>query len=410
MALFLASVFLALGVSALCSLMEATLLSLTPAQLAAISTRHPRLGGIWRAFKSDIQRPIAVILILNTAAHTIGASIAGSEFDDLFGDRWIWVFSLVFTFLMLQFTEILPKTLGVRFNVFFAGLFANPLSAAITVLSPVLRFIRFMNRPFEGRAAARTEHATVEEIAALVGLARLSNELGAYQERIITRAMRLSRVRVRQVMIPLDQVSFLSTSQTIMDAIVAAHMDAHTRFPVCEGEDRGRVVGYVNFKEMVYFMRTNPNEPNFGGIIRPIAFVDREDTAAELLARFVDQHIHLAMVRGADGTALGMVTLEDIVEELVGEIEDEFDRLPRMCHALSGGVWILGGGLPVAEAARHLGVSLEDIHGVLSDWLLRRLDRAPRPGDTHTAQGLEFTVRRVRRGRVFELSVVRARP
>ena len=169
MALFVFSVCLALLVSALCSLVEATLLSLTPSQVAQLSQGHPKLGAIWQDFKSRIDRPIAAILLINTAAHTIGASIAGSQFDQLFGDEWILVFSLVFTYLMLQFTEILPKTLGVKHNRFLALLIARPLAAAVTVLAPVLYLVQWV--PFKGRRRNETTPAA-EEIAALAGLAR----------------------------------------------------------------------------------------------------------------------------------------------------------------------------------------------------------------------------------------------
>ncbi len=101
--LFLLSVSAALLISGLCSLMEAVLLSLRPSQIAEISAQSPQTGAVWQSFKAEIERPIAAILVLNTAAHTIGASVAGAEFDALFGHEWIWVFSLVFTFLMLQF-------------------------------------------------------------------------------------------------------------------------------------------------------------------------------------------------------------------------------------------------------------------------------------------------------------------
>jgi Mg2+/Co2+ transporter CorB len=96
--------------------MEATLLSLTPAQVADISGKRPKIGSIWTEFKADVEKPIAVILLLNTAAHTVGASIAGAQFGKVFGEEYLWVFAAVFTFVMLQFTEILAKTMGVRYN------------------------------------------------------------------------------------------------------------------------------------------------------------------------------------------------------------------------------------------------------------------------------------------------------
>ena len=405
MTIFLLSVLMALSISAFCSLLEATLLSLTPSQIADISSQNPKLGAIWQQFKTRIEHPIASILVLNTAAHTIGASIAGSRFDELYGDDWVFAFSLVLTYLMLQFTEILPKTLGVHYNVTIARYIARPLALMVAVMRPLLYFIHWVNRPFEGRRVSKEAPATVEEITALAGLARLSDQISTHQERIIRGAARLSRMTARDLMIPVEQVVFLSTDQSLSDALLAAHTEAHTRFPVCEGEDRNRVVGYVNFKELVYFMRTNPKEPNLKGIIRPVHFVPATAPAADLLRVFVDQHVHIAIVAGEGGGTLGLVTFEDLAEELVGELEDEFDRLPRMMQPLSGGVWMVGGGVSVSEFNRRTGLSLPEPEGTLSMWLTRRLGRLPRRGDTVTEAGSMLTVRRTRRGKVFEASV-----
>ena len=204
---------------------------------------------------------------------------------------------------------------------------------------------------------------------------------------------------------PVEQVAFLSTSQTLVEAVIAAHMDIHTRFPVCEKDDKNNVVGYVNFKEMIYFMRTNPQDPSFRGIIRPVHFAGPDESAADLLRVFVEQHIHIAIVRDKNGATLGFVTLEDLVEELVGEIEDEFDKLPRMFHALSGGTWMVGGGVSMAEVAKGLNNPKLESAEKVSVWLTNALNRPPKPGDIYRQAGVEFAVRRVRRGQVFEVSV-----
>lgn len=399
------AVTIALLVSAVCSLLEATLLSLTPSQVADLSHRRPRLGAIWRRFKENIEKPIAVILLINTTAHTMGASIAGAEFDALYGDEWIAAFSLAFTFLMLQFTEILPKTLGVRYNREIAPFVGAPLAAMVRVLSPILQVVYWVNRPFEGRKREQEIAKPLEEISTLASFARLSNQLGRHEERIIQGASRLSGVAIRDVMIPAEQVAVLSVEQSLQDAFLAAHLEAHTRFPVCEAGDPDRVLGYVNFKELVYSLHTNPLDASLRGIIRPVHFATPEASASDLLKSFVDEHVHIAIVREGDRT-VGLVTLEDLVEELVGELEDEFDRLPRMVHALAGGVWMVGGGAPAAEVLGRLGLPAEGAQGTLSSWLLARVGTQPTPGAAHRADGYEFTVRRVRRGRIFEVSIL----
>ena len=407
MTLFVVSVLVAMTVSFICSLLEAALLSLSPSQLADISERRPAVGRVWQGFKTNIERPIAAILILNTAAHTIGAAVAGSQFNTIADPKWLWVFSLAFTWMMLQFTEILPKTIGVRFNREIAVTTTRPMTLMVRIMTPLQRLVHWLNRPFAMKRQGSAAPATVEEISALAGLARLTEQISARQERIIKRASRLSVLRARHVMIPVQQVSFLSTAQTLPEALIAAHIDAHTRFPVCENDDRDHVVGYVNFKEMIYFMRTNPNDPSFRGVIRPVAVAAPDQSASTLLEMFVNEHIHMAIVKDDAGKTLGLVTLEDIVEELVGEIEDEFDRLPRMVHPLSGQMWMAGGGVPLAELRRQIGLDLPNSQETVSSWLLNRLGPAPKPGDVHHEAGAEFVVRRTRRANIFEVSISR---
>lgn len=408
MTLFIVSVALALGVSFLCSVMEATLLSLTPSQVAALSSRHPRRGAIWQQFKLRIDRPISVILILNTAAHTIGATVAGAQFKMVFGDNGVALFAVVFTWVMLQFTEILPKTLGVRFNTVIALVAARPMEFLVWMFAPVIAAIRWLNRPFEPKQTAAEQPVTLQEIGALAGLARMSNLLSPQQEQIIHGTSQLANKRAQDVMIPVSEVTFLFTSQTLSEAIVTAHLDPHTRFPIGEGADRDRVLGYVNFKELVARVRTNPTDPSLRGIIRPVHVAVPGDSVADLLKVFVERHEHMAIVRDAQGATLGLITLEDVIEELVGELEDEFDRLPRMIHQLSAGTWMVGGGVSVAELASTLGLTLPDATGSVSGWLMRQLGPKVALNATYRVAATEFMVRRLRRGKIFEVAITRA--
>lgn len=400
------AVCLALGVSFLCSFVEAGLLSLTPADVAELNKRDARLGAIWQEFKRDIGKPISVILLLNTTAHTIGAAVAGAKWADLFGDSHLWVFSLVFTFLMLQYTEILPKTLGVRFRVAFARVAATPLAWAVRLLHPVISLIRWINRPFEVKGGDDAQmHNTIREIDSLAGMARMNNLIGSKQERIISSATHLSGRVAGQVMIPMEHATVLSTADTIHEAFLIAHADLHTRYPVRDADDPSRLVGYVNFKELVYFMSTNPNNPSFLGIIRPLQYVSPETPAPELLKMFVDQHNHVVVVRDGGGRCLGIVTLEDVIEELVGEIEDEFDRLPQSVHALAGGVWMAGGGVLMKTLSDKVGGDLGVEGDTLGEWLAREVGPDFKPGDSIRRGRYEFAIRRIKRGRIFDASI-----
>jgi CBS domain containing-hemolysin-like protein len=406
MGLLIASVLIAACVSFLCSFSEAALLSLTPGQLAEIERHNRRIGAVIRGLKASIKRPIAVILLLNTSAATIGATVAGSQFSVAVGPRWLAVFSIGFTYFMFQFTEILPKTLGVQYSMAAIRIVAVPLSLLVRSLSPIISFFHLVNSPFERLGKRSPENETLQEIAALAGVARVDRLIGEKQERIIQASMSMSKVPASGVMVPVGQITFLSASQNLVDAMLAAHNDPHTRFPIIEGTDRDKVLGYVNFKEIVYRARTNPADPTLRGIIRPIYFIEPDRPCNQVLRAFVDEHVHMAVVRDpTSGKTVGLITLEDLVEELVGEIEDEFDRLPRMCQALSGGVWIVGGGLPVSDLISKTGLQTDFTPEPVSAWLIKRLGGLPRLGQVVELGDKDVTVRRLRRHKVFEVLV-----
>ncbi|MEI3004238.1 MAG: CNNM domain-containing protein [Victivallales bacterium] len=232
MTLFIASIVIALTVSFLCSIMEAALLSLTPSKLALISERSPVIGRICAHFKKDIEKPIAVILILNTAAHTFGASIAGAEFDELFGNRYIWIFSLAFTVMMVQYTEILPKTLGVRFNLPVMAYTARTLKFLVWLMSPLIALVHLINRPFDPHKNERKEEKiNIGEITALATMAREAEQITTTQEQIIRNTPMLGKRTIEELMLPLEKVCMIPESASRLEIMNLMRKDQHSRYP-----------------------------------------------------------------------------------------------------------------------------------------------------------------------------------
>ena len=139
-------------------------------------------------------------------------------------------------------------------------------------------------------------------------------------------------------------------------------------------------------------------------IIRPLRRVAHDQPATRLLNEFSRDYVHMAIVEDADKNVIGLVTLEDIVEELVGELEDEFDRLPERADQLRSGAWLLGGGLTLKEVADKLEIAMPDQDRTLSDWLIEKLDDNFKPGRQHRHGNHTFTVRRSRRSKIFEIA------
>lgn len=365
------SIGIALSVSFVCSLLEAMLLSLPESHVALLTSRHPRLGSIWRRFKDQIEKPIAVILVLNTTAHTIGAAISGAQFESLFGPKWLFMYSIVLTYVMLQFTEILPKTLGVRYNRQLAKATALPLDWLMYGMSPVLTFVHFINRPFEG--SDRERPSPMEDISALALAARASKEIDSKQEKMILAASRFNNLKARQIMTPRTDVAYLRVDQPMDQILDIIQHSPYTRLPLCDG-DIDHVIGVIHVKDLFVQMNLVPGRFDIESVIlatgralpdhtlpgsdihvigtgsinlrktqRQILFFPENTSAQKLLRLFQDSRIHIGVVVDEYGATQGIVTLEDVLEEIVGEIEDEFDR-PRGANIIAeeGGYRING--------------------------------------------------------------------
>ena len=405
---FVSSVTVAMVFSHCCSLMEAALLSISPSQVAELNRKSPRAGKCVMTLKQDIDKPLAVILIVNTAAHTIGAAEAGASLNALYpaNATVMSVFSLVFTLLMVQYTELLPKTLGVRFNMRVMQICGPLLQVLLYVFMPIIKVTQWINKPFERRKPEKP--TTAEEISALASLARSTQSISLRQERIIKMVPHLSEKTAREVMIDVENISFLTADQTLTDAMNSTANDFHTRYPVCEEDNKNEVLGYVNFKELVAIHRSHPGTVKVNDILRPVPFCEPDDTAAELLEHLTMQNCHISIVRDpVTNTTLGLVTLEDIIEELLGDLDDEFDPLPRTFYSPGENFWVVGGGVPLRLLARDTHLDLPLRAEPVAVWVSRILDRPVRVGDVICHGNAEFYVRKIRRGQAWEFNLKR---
>ena len=431
MTLFIIVVGTALMISAICSLLEATLLSLTPSQVADLSARRPRAAAIWHDFKRNIEKPIAVILILNTAAHTIGASVAGAEFERIWGEKGLFAFSLVLTYVMLQFTEILPKTLGVAYNRALAPLIARPLAWLVWALSPVLAFIHLVNRPFERKAKPQSSRA-MEEISALASIARTANAIDIQQARLIEAASRLPDLRARQIMTSRLDTVYLRIDQPLREVLKTVQKSPFTRLPLCDG-DIDHIIGMIHVRDLFNHLKLIPGKLRFSSekgedgeaiaipdglpgsalhvigsgdidfrkIMRRVLFVPENTPVPQLLKQFQESRVHMAVVVDEYGATVGVVTLEDVIEEMVGEIQDEFDIAPAVPFVTEGDLHRVSGTLGLHELHERIGLEVEDEDvDTLSGYIQKHLGRMPEVGDTLPIAQFEARVTTIDRRRV----------
>jgi len=325
MQVFIAAVSLALIVSFLCSIFESVLLSINHAQVEALAQQGKRSGELLKDFKHRIDIPIAAILITNTIAHTVGTAVAGATYVDAFNPETLWIFTVVFTIAVLLFTEIIPKTLGVTYAVQLATPVAYGIHALTVALRPLVivgssisRFIR------GGRDVPVT---SVEEIRLLAALGRTEGVIGGQTAGIIIGASELRMLTASDVMLPRKQVVFLSAMSDRQQLLETLKQSPYSRFPFSTTEQLDQVSGVVVAKELLLKLHENDDEIiDWSGLVYEPVVVPETAPLDSLLRTFKEARRHIAIVVDEYGDVQGIVTFEDVLEEIVGEIFDESDR------------------------------------------------------------------------------------
>jgi putative hemolysin len=408
---------------------EMGLASISRARLA-ILLHDRRKGAVDAVFMKDrMEASLAVVQVGITVVGAVAAATGGAGVQAEFSpylQQWglsptlagivaLVVLVVPLTFVTIVFGELVPKMIALHNNEWVV-LRLSPLMRILARMAhPVVWLIESAVRavvsllPHHSRAQTGARSQWLHELRAAVSLARTSKLLGEREEKIVLSAAQMSVRPVRDIVIPAQDMSMIYVGSTLMEALVQAHMDMHTRFPVCAApNDPQSVETYVNFKDIVAALRVNPKDPSLKGISRPIQKVQEDMALSSLLEMMIQQRTHIVLVVSQEGTVLGMVTLEDVIEELVGEIEDEFDRLPVHIHPC-GAAWIMGGGVPITTAASVVGLDWAGKFGgrapALAEWARQHAPAGLQGGEAIEKEGLRVVPRKFRRKRLSEALV-----
>lgn len=328
MTLLLLYIALALGVSFLCSILEAVLLSVTPSYIALLRRDRPRVGNLLAGYKSDIDAPLAAILSLNTIAHTVGATGAGAQAVRVFGETWVGVISAVLTFLILVLSEIVPKTLGATYWRFLAPSVAWTLRALMIPLAPLVWMSQQITRVL---SRSRTvSSVSREELSALAESGEREGVFEASESHIIQSLMRAMPLRVRDVMTPRVVVETLPESFAVGEVGEEHPALRFSRIPV-HAEELEHLTGYVRKDEILFARVRGENARTLRELRRELSAVPETLPVVDLFERLLEQRELIAQVIDEHGGLAGIVTMEDVVETLLGlEIVDELDSVEDM--------------------------------------------------------------------------------
>ena len=424
-----------IGINSVFAAYEIALASVSLAQLRRLADDHRSGAKVALYMKQNMEASLAVVQLGITLVGAIAAAVGGTgAAEDVApalmgrlgvseGTAEILAIALVvvpLTVVTIVVGELIPKVFALR-NAErvcialspFMRWFSFSVWPAVWLFETVVMGVMSWGERHLGTGdTGKSKTVELQELRTITAMARASRLIGHREERIILGAMELQSRSIRTIMLPAEHVTTLDANASLADNLITAHLDMHTRFPVvAQKGDPQTIIGYANFKDIIATMRMAPQEPTFRTIIRPILSFKDNERIAVCLEQMMREHTHIALVRDADGRVVGMVTLEDILEELVGEIEDEYDRLPA--HIIeSGSSWVAGGGVSIdrLKATTGIDISVDPPAAgarTLSDWVSGHLGREVRGGEIVERGAVRVVVRKVRRKKVQEAQVSR---
>lgn len=408
LAVFILAVAGALTFSFLCSIFESVLLSVSRGHVQALANSGSKAGAILERWKrTDIEVPIAAILILNTIAHTVGATVAGSSYEKVFDPGTIGIFSAVFTLAVLLLTEIIPKTLGVA----FANRLAAPVTQAVRVLvfllSPILKITTWISRRLTGEH--KKPVTSVEEIRLLAAIGSREGDVGPRFAAFIDGIASLRELTVHDVMVPRVSIEYLDGTKTLGENLTTVLESGHSRFPFTPTGDLDDVKGVILAKELLLTERhlADEDEVDYDPILQPLVVVPESKSLDEVLRTFQHERKHLAVVVDEYGGTQGVVTLEDVLEEIVGEIEDETDRVEALIVKGKDGTLLCRGHAETRKLFKVLGIEEKPEFVTVGGLVADLMGHVPRAGEVATWGGHEFTVTKASNRRADQVKVRR---
>jgi CBS domain containing-hemolysin-like protein len=318
---------LALGVSFLCSMLEASLLSLPRSHVELLVERGKPVGRLLQRMKDGLDRPLAAILTLNTIAHTIGAAGVGAQVLKIFGSAWVFAGSVIITLAILYLSEIIPKGLGATFAKPLAPFTGRTIQVLEWGTWPFVWLASLIGKVFGGM---ETSEVTRAEVGVYAAMGEAAGELQPQESRVIRNLLRLRDVPVADVMTP-RSVVFMLAGDLTCGAVVQEHGPLRfTRIPIY-GEDADHILGFVLRKQVLEAVGDGQEGRTLRELAQPLGSIRDTTPVSTALDQMIAGQDHLLLCQDEFGQTDGLVTMEDCVETLLGvEIVDETDGVEDM--------------------------------------------------------------------------------
>ncbi|MCH5182157.1 MAG: DUF21 domain-containing protein [Prevotellaceae bacterium] len=329
MGLILLYLTVALSFSFLCSVLEAVLLSTPMSFITLKESEGSRIASLLARYKQDIDRPISAILSLNTIAHTVGAAGVGSAVNQTYGDQWFALASVIMTLLILVVSEIIPKTIGASYWRTLALPSTRIIHVLMWTMSPFVLLSKFITRLIEPKEAQVS--VSREEVSAMVTMGTREGVFKKKERRMIQNLLHLESVTAREIMTPSSVVDMAAEEMTVVAFHDSQDMHNYSRIPVYREGEEDFVTGYVLRGEVLEQLSEDHDDMQLRDLARPILSFSENESVSAIWEQLLKKKEHISVIIDEYGCARGIVTMEDVIETMLGyEIVDEKDTVTDM--------------------------------------------------------------------------------
>lgn len=392
-------------ISFVCSILEAVLLCCSNSYIALLKKQKPYVGQLLGDLKSRIDRPLAAILTLNTAAHTFGAAGVGAKVIELYGDRWLAAVSILLTLTMLFFTEMIPKTLGALYWKKLAPITAYAIKFLIAITFPfVVAFEAFARLLSKGKMP---DKITGEEIKLILEEGTQAGVIKEIEHDMLESIFRLGTRRISFLMIPRMDIEWIDIHTSSEELTKRLNHSPHNRFPVCD-EELDEVLGLITSKEILkQILSGNPLDLR-SALKQPI-FVPETMRVVQLLEIFKKTPDHIALVTDEYGGIQGLITLHDVLESIVGDVPSSIIPETQIVQRKDGS-WLIDGMIPIDELKEQFDIEAlpeeeKGIYRTLGGFCMRQIGSIPKVGDVFVWNTFRFKIVKMDRRRVDKVLI-----
>lgn len=308
----------------MCSVAEAVFLSINIPFIKSVEKKHPKTGQMLKNLKMNPNRPLAAILSLNTIAHTVGAAGAGAQATKVFGNEWVGIISAVLTFLILVFSEIIPKTIGAVYWRQLSTIMAYFIKYLTFVLYPFVLLSEFLTRSFSGKGDS--DKISREEFMAMAETGDREGPLFPEESKILKNLFNLEFYKAEDIMTPRTVLFTLPAAMEISEFKEKYMETPYSRIPVFAG-NQDEIIGFVLKTDILIALAQGETANILEDFKRDIKVYPENVNLIALYNYLESNNEHIVLIVDEYGGTTGIVTMEDVLETLIGaEIIDEEDK------------------------------------------------------------------------------------